>query len=837
MSGSGWAARRGLLILCWLASLAVSPAVAQVVIHGISSTPQSPLLRGQPVQLLADASASAGGALEYRWDFGDGTPRTDWLAAPDFTYVYAQAGVYTLLLQVRHPQLGLASATKVLVVRLPAAPSAVQSSQLLLHQARRELWVVNPDHASVSVIDLNTLTLIDEIGVGNEPSAVALDNAGDVWVSVQGLDVLRRIDPVSRSVVGTMELPYGARPVALLFDAAGWGYVALAGSGRVQRFVAATGQPAGVLALAEHVHALVLSGDQAALYVSGLISRGEQGSVWRIELPGFAAAVPIALPLDTTSPDSGTAARGLPNYIGALALAEDGGSLWYGGKKDNILRGLFREGQPLNFESVLRSLVGRVDTPTATELVPARMDIDNAGRVSALLLPPGSSHLFAALETNNKVVVFDPWNRRELTELAVGRAPRALAFDPPTGQLFVHDFLSRQLSVYHVAAMLADGISPPLSLDPVTTTSSEPLQAEVLLGKQIFYNAMDLRMGQDSYTTCAACHLDGRGDGRVWDFSQLGEGLRNTTSLLGNAGMGRGLVHWSGNFDEIQDFEGPIRNLFGGLGFMDDADFVADGRDHPLGPSKAGFSADLDALAAYVGSLDVDDRSPHRNSDGTLTTDGQAGRVLFAQLNCQRCHAGPAFTDSSAGLRHDVGTLSAASGQRLGGPLLALDTPSLRGLFGSAPYLHDGSAAALDEVLVARNPMGAHGDTAALSPIQRDQLIAFLLQIDASEATLGDPAQLQLISPTAGSAILAGQGVALAISTDLPQIQRVDYLIDGVIVATAASAPWNAEWLAAGSGPRTLNAQVIHDGGDFHSLSADRVIGVLGDLLFADGYE
>src|SRR5690606_21121244 len=147
-------------------------------------------------------------------------------------------------------------------------------------------------------------------------------------------------------------------------------------------------------------------------------------------------------------------------------------------------------------------------------------------------------------------------------------------------------------------------------------------------------------------------------------------------------------------------------------GFIADADYYADGRDHPLGATKAGFSVELDALAAYVASLDRDDRSPHRQADGSLTADGVAGRQVFQQLACQRCHAGPAFTDSPQVYRHDVGTLTAGSGHRLGGELLALDTPSLRGLFASAPYLHDGSASDLQAVLQERNTDGAHGDTA-----------------------------------------------------------------------------------------------------------------------------
>jgi hypothetical protein len=39
--------------------------------------------------------------------------------------------------------------------------------------------------------------------------------------------------------------------------------------------------------------------------------------------------------------------------------------------------------------------------------------------------------------------------------------------------------------------------------------------------------------------------------------------------------------------------------------------------------------------------------------------------------------------------------LGPGSGLRLSSALLALDTPSLRGLFASAPYLHDGSAATM----------------------------------------------------------------------------------------------------------------------------------------------
>ena len=93
------------------------------------------------------------------------------------------------------------------------------------------------------------------------------------------------------------------------------------------------------------------------------------------------------------------------------------------------------------------------------------------------------------------------------------------------------------------------------------------------------------------YISCASCHNDGGHDGRVWDLTGFGEGLRNTISLRGRAGTATGFLHWSNNFDEVQDFEGQIRNLAGGTGLMTDAQFVTGTRSQPLGDAKAGVSS------------------------------------------------------------------------------------------------------------------------------------------------------------------------------------------------------------------------------------------------------
>ena len=287
--------------------------------------------------------------------------------------------------------------------------------------------------------------------------------------------------------------------------------------------------------------------------------------------------------------------------------------------------------------------------------------------------------------------------------------------------------------MFDVSQILASVDFASVRLADIPIVAEEKLAPDVLRGKQVFYHSEDTRMTVEGYVSCGTCHFDGFEDGRVWDFTDRGEGLRNNISLLGRRGNGHGRVHWSGNFDEIQDFEHDIRNAFGGTGFIDDAAFATAPYGTPLGAPKEGLSEDLDALAAFVGSLDVVHRSPYRNPDGSMTEDAEAGEAIFATLGCDECHGGDDFTDSATGVVHDVGTMTELSGQRLGGPLEGIDTPTLLGIWETAPYLHDGSAPTLRDVLVTRNPDDMHGAVSTLSEAEIDQLVAYLQQIDGLE--------------------------------------------------------------------------------------------------------
>jgi large repetitive protein len=388
--------------------------------------------------------------------------------------------------------------------------------------------------------------------------------------------------------------------------------------------------------------------------------------------------------------------------------------------------------------------------------------LDNTSQPSALAFAPYGNVLFLTLQGTDRIVALDPKTRLVLAKGETGAAPQGIAVDADSGRLFVQDFLGRTVGVYDAANILRNGADTLLRRAAVPVSAREPLPTTVLAGKRIFYGAADSRMSQDGYTSCAACHLDGAQDGQVWDFTDRGEGLRNTTTLLGKSGMGHGPLHWSANFDEMQDFEHDMRGPFGGKGFLTEVLFRQGTRSSPLGDPKAGHSPDLDALAAFVASLTSIRRSPFRTPEGSFTAEARAGEAIFrrSDLGCAACHVPPSFTDSRlpgstrpapgavtvfAGaasrytaegfLLHDVGTLKASSGRRLNQEQLpGLDTPTLLGLWETAPYLHDGSATNLLDVLTTANPGDKHGRTSHLTAQEREQLVAFLLQLDATDA-------------------------------------------------------------------------------------------------------
>jgi cytochrome c peroxidase len=509
-------------------------------------------------------------------------------------------------------------------------------------------------------------------------------------------------------------------------------YVTLMAVGKLLKLDPATGSVLGELAIGSTARGVTVSHDGSQVYVTRFISDDAQGEVVRVDASTFAVQTRFALPADTTTPDTDQSGRGLPNYLFSVALSPDGLFAWVPGKKDNIFRGLFRDQEALTDDNTVRPMIGVLSVLDGTEVVERRVDLDDRNLPNQVVFSAFGDYAFVSMAGSATIEVRDGFTGEFVTAIKdTGFAPRGLVLTE-TNKLFVHASLKRTIMAYDAADLVSGHALVGERLADISTVDVEKLEPQVLRGKQLFFNSSDFRMSDQGYISCASCHFDGADDGRVWDFASAGEGLRNSVSLLGRRGSAQGNVNWSGSFDEIQDADDNIRNLFGGKGFLS-AEQVAVGTvGTALGDKKAGLDADLDALAAFVGSLDQYHPSPFRNPDGTLTPDGVAGRALFDRLGCGFCHTGADATDSARGRLHDVGTLKETSGQRGGAELLGIDTPTLNGVWETPPYLHDGSAATLLDVLTTRNPDDRHAFTSELTEQELGQLVSYVQQLDGT---------------------------------------------------------------------------------------------------------
>jgi large repetitive protein len=717
----------------------------------LAALPQIQPVLAAPVASGATANytvtTAQAGAYTYQWSFGDGSAPTAWSEQNSRSHVYAAPGIYRVTVSVRTVDGRTSTRSFWQSVEGSKGSSGRSSTPVILEPrstGSHRVWSVNPDNDSVSVFDAATRSRVAEIAVGVAPRTLALAPSGRIWVVNKGSASISVIHAGSLTVEHTIGLPRASQPYGIVIGADGTAFVTQEATGNVTR-IASDGTLGASVNRGAHVRHLALNAAGTQLLVSRFITPALPGEGSALVQPSATRggellvldAATLALQRmvvlqNSTRPDSTSQGRGIPNYLAAPVIAPDGRSAWLPSKQDNIQRGKLRDGLDLDFQNTVRAILSRVDLATAatTDDLASRIDHDNAGLASAATFHPGGAYLFIALETSRQVAVVDAVGRRELFRVDTGRAPQGLALSEDGLTLYVQNFMDRTVGVHDLTRLVRFGEAELPLIANMASVGIERLAATVLRGKQLFYDARDPRLARDAYISCAACHNDGGHDGRTWDFTGFGEGLRNTVSLIGRAAA-QGRLHWSANFDEVQDFEGQIRQLNQGTGLMTDAQFQTGTRSQPLGDRKAGISADLDALAAYLGSLNSFAATPWRNPDGSLTATAMAGRTLFAST-CTGCHGGTDFTDSATNVLRNIGTLKASSGSRLGATLSGIDTPTLRDAWSTAPYLHDGSAATVEDAIQAHN-------TFSLGATDLAQVSAFVRQIGREEAAVSPP--------------------------------------------------------------------------------------------------
>ena len=240
--------------------------------------------------------------------------------------------------------------------------------------------------------------------------------------------------------------------------------------------------------------------------------------------------------------------------------------------------------------------------------------------------------------------------------------------------------------------MLLAVIAIPLGLDLYLPVPEEnPLTAaKIELGRRLFF---DHRLSRDGSVACASCHDPQRAysDGRPIAIGVFGrKGHRNAPALI-NRGYGR-LFFWDGRAASLEEqVLKPVQD-------PNEMDLSL-----PEAAARFGLAAEeiSRALASFVRSILSGDSPFDRFVNGdrdALTAEEQAGLQLFrGKANCVACHVGPNFTDERL---HNTG-IAWRDGRFAdpGGGQGNFKTPTLREVTRTAPYMHDGSLATLEDVV------------------------------------------------------------------------------------------------------------------------------------------
>ena len=334
-------------------------------------------------------------------------------------------------------------------------------------------------------------------------------------------------------------------------------------------------------------------------------------------------------------------------------------------------------------------------------------------------------------------------------------------------------FLSRQGDHY-------DWQLPEHFPEPAVPADNPMSDGKVALGRRLFY---DMRLSGNNTMSCATCHIQSLAftDGKSKSIGSTGAiHPRSSMSLINTAYASR-LIWANPLLDQLEDQaltpllgDNPVEMGMGGreaeIGALLESDedyrqltritFPAD--ENPYSVLNA-----VRSIAAFVRSIISFDSPYDRYLAGDLTalsSSAERGMDLFfsERLECFHCHDGFNFTDSTTHANTDVDRVGFhnnglynlnASGAYPNDNTGLFDmtgeardmcrfkAPSLRNISLTAPYMHDGSIATLNDVLdhYARGgrltETGVRSGDGRLSPFKSEFVSGFELS-DKEKADL-----------------------------------------------------------------------------------------------------
>ncbi|MFV8755657.1 hypothetical protein ACNOYE_34330 [Nannocystaceae bacterium ST9] len=574
-------------------------------------------------------------------------------------------------------------------VEVVAFPGPTKGGPIVASPDGSRLAVVNSGSGELTIFTLPDVQEEARIELGGEPESVSFSPTGDsIYAVLRAEGSVVRVADVGANPAVDATLEVGAEPGrAALSSTGGRLWVPLWAEGYVVAVDTETMTVANEIETGGSPYAacvtndLDLEEDDETVFVTDFYSVAKpgvreatdgarEGRVFTIASADGSLGE-IHLPALTSSSTTGFEATGAyPNQLYSCAVNQGLLYVTSVGASPASFNGA------TDFHQNLQGLVHRVPLDT---LEPEAQPIDLNGLVDDLMAPKrfvaipididfaaNSEFAYIASLASDSVLRVDfsvdpakAGSPSGASFLAASKATEGVAIAGP--HLYAANEVARSISHIDLAQQLT------VAADIESATAPESAaEIEALLGERFFATGLG-RWSTNGWVSCAGCHPFGTTDNVTWSFPAGPRQTVDTSATYNEGATQQRILNWTAIFDEIHDFELNTRNVAGGTGaIVSDValnsngtvnaavqiDIVGPGgtanpinafnRGSARGAALTGATPDdWDAIEAYITTL----RSPRAST--RIEGDALAGRAVFEDGGCARCHGGPLWTNSS----------------------------------------------------------------------------------------------------------------------------------------------------------------------------------------------
>ncbi|WP_413466641.1 beta-propeller fold lactonase family protein [Mesobacillus subterraneus] len=603
---------------------------------------------------------------------------------------------------------------------------AVNSNNIIMNKKGTMIYTANIDISTVSFFDTKKQKVVAEVKVGKEPRQMTLSPDENYLYVANMYD--NKIDIVSikdEKVIESLET--GIEPFGVVTSQDGKTlYVANYRSGTVSVFDLQQKKQVEEIEVGDRPRSLAITADGSKIYVPQYLN----GSITVIDTVGNEVVKEIQL---AQSPDKSDVkkSQGIPNSLEQFVISPDGKTAWVPHMLTNI-------DTPIHFEETIFPAISVIDLERDEEIIDKRKELFDEINVSDsqnqtiivsnpydIVFKPDGSKAYAVMSGSEDLVVFDlnrGGNATQVVRRINGDNPRGAVVSPDGESLFVHNAMSHDMSVLKAGGGTYSRVKA--AGENIALVSNDPMDPLEREGKTIFYSANSdeyaAEITGNNWMSCASCHADGDMNGLTL---QTPKGPRNVPSNVLTTKTG--LFMWDGSRDDFEDYLLTVQGEMGGMMKYD--------AGNPLPEDIAHM---YDAMFAFLDNPESfpPPKSPYRLKDGELSEAALEGKELFeGKAGCLSCHGGNNFTDSvkavdrngqlttdNQDFLYDIGTSNTLDKESAGDARAAMknprdqkrfDTPTLRGVWATAPYFHDGSAKTLEDAISRHNTKELSGLT------------------------------------------------------------------------------------------------------------------------------